>query len=99
MARRKAVPRVPPRLLIHGADPVKWAQRWGIDIPEPVMCDCGRLKRCDVPYAQGDWRGIQASPCVCGDGSVAPYCVVHRDGIPFENWPMLGGPPPPYPKS
>jgi hypothetical protein len=79
--RRK---RSPPRLLIHGADPVAWAKRWGIEIPDPVPCyHRGALLTLDVPFVRGTLRGLTARECACGghgENSRPPYCEVRADG-------------------
>ena len=64
-------------LLILGADPDKWADRYGL-LPFSTPCiDCGQELRTTIPFAQGSLRGLIAPKCSCG--SEPPYCIVSAD--------------------
>lgn len=76
--------RLPPILTLHGMDSVKWAKRWGIQIPDPPPCyHCGALLPLDLPFVKGAFRGLTARECKCGghgESSRPPYCIVRADG-------------------
>jgi hypothetical protein len=77
-----------PELLIYGADPVRWANRWGL-VPFSTPClACGRLKHTSIPFVRHQMRGLMAPPCECGDPA-RTYCIVrdYRFGDLFGgNW-------------
>jgi hypothetical protein len=83
MTKRRKRERTPPRLFVHGADPVAWAKRYGIEV-HPVPCyHCGALLTLDLAFTQGTLRGLSARPCACGGhvgNSRPPWCVVRADG-------------------
>ncbi len=65
-------------LAVHGADPVRWAKRHGIE-PFTAPCYvCERPLTTSVPFAYGRLRGLKAPACECGDER-GPYCVVMDD--------------------
>lgn len=62
-------------LRVLGADPERWAARWGL-LPFRSPClGCGRIMETTVPFAWRDYRGLIAPSCVCGEPN-PPYCVV-----------------------
>lgn len=65
------------RLIIHGADPKAWAERYDIE-PFTRACRwCGIEQTTSIPFAQGTLRGLVAPPCKCTDPNVnPPYCMV-----------------------
>jgi hypothetical protein len=63
-------------LLILGADPEKWAARYAI---EPVGYPCGRcgtVLTTTIPFACGQFRGLIAPQCACGNEESPLYCFV-----------------------
>jgi hypothetical protein len=63
-----------PFLTIHGMDPKKWADRYGI-VPFSAPCpDCGEIVTTTIPIAVQTLRGLM-SRCICGHEG-APYCLV-----------------------
>lgn len=83
MTKRRKNPPLPPRLVLHGFDPVAWAKRWGIEV-KPVACyHCGAMLELTLPFVRGTLRGLVAPPCACGGhvgNSNPPYCEVRADG-------------------
>jgi hypothetical protein len=67
------------RLIIHGADPVKWARRYGIQAFTADCYGCGAARECTLPFAQGKLRGLIAPVCECGKAN-PPYCMVSATG-------------------
>lgn len=62
-------------LVIHGADPKEWAQRFDIE-PFTRPCRvCGVALTTSIPFASGQFRGLMSPPCSCGNKNT-PYCVV-----------------------
>lgn len=64
-------------LLIFGEDAEKWAARYDI---EPFSHPCGRCKRIlttTIPFACGQFRGLIAPQCACGNER--PPCAIVRD--------------------
>jgi hypothetical protein len=62
-------------LSILGADPLRWAQRFGIEAFAAPCSECGRSLETTVPCANSTLRGLRAPRCVCGNERT-PYCVV-----------------------
>jgi hypothetical protein len=62
-------------LIVHGADPVAWAKRWGI-VPYVGTCsECGAQTETTIPFATSELRGLMSPPCTCGNVAT-PYCVL-----------------------
>jgi hypothetical protein len=73
-------------LRVPGADPERWARRWGLEIVTAPCQECGAERRTDVPIAGGTLRGLESSPCkACGDASGVPYCVRPTSGGMWEH--------------
>jgi hypothetical protein len=67
---------VAERLIVHGITVEAWAARYDIE-PTTVPCHaCGAPKTTSMPFVQGALRGLASPPCMCGDDSRAPYCLV-----------------------
>lgn len=69
------------QLYVYGADPKRWAARFGI---EPVIAPCqgcGKLIETTLPFVIGPFRGL-AADCSCG--SHVPYCLVKAVGDLFD---------------
>jgi hypothetical protein len=66
-------------LIAHGADPVMWAKRWGIEPGSAPCYFCKAELSTTIPFAVGHLRGMMAPPCACGNAN-GPYCVVSADG-------------------
>lgn len=65
-------------LRVLGADPVRWADRYGL-LPFDAACDgCGSSVTTSVPFACGTLRGLLAPHCDCGN-AFPPYCVVRDE--------------------
>jgi len=62
-------------LLVLGATPAPWAERWGIEPFSHPCNECGLLLTTSVPFAVGTLRGLVAPRCVCGNERT-PWCVV-----------------------
>lgn len=66
-------------LIAHGADPVAWAKRYGIE-PGTAPCYFCRVElKTTLPFSVGKLRGLVSPPCKCGNENT-PYCVVAADG-------------------
>jgi hypothetical protein len=65
-------------LLVHGADPKRWAARYGIEPFTAPCADCGAALTTSIPLVVGRLRGLVAPRCVCGNDR-PPYCVVGLD--------------------
>jgi len=80
-------------LVAHGADPVVWAKRHGIESFSTPCCVCGAVQTTSLPFASGQLRGLVAPMCACGHPN-PPYCVVRdaRFGDLFSG--SSGGPTP-----
>lgn len=66
-------------LLVLGADPKRWAARFGIR-PFTHPCGrCGRMLTTSIPFACGTFRGLISPQCLCGNDR-PPYGIVRRDG-------------------
>jgi hypothetical protein len=73
-------------LTVLGVDPVRWAERWGIE-PFSHPCNtCGAVRTASIPFVRGTLRGLYSPPCACGDRSWTPYCMVrdYRVGDLFD---------------
>jgi hypothetical protein len=67
-------------LLVHGADPVRWAKRYGIE-PFTAPCyGCDAPLTTSIPFACENLRGLVAPACGCGTDARPPYGVVAVDG-------------------
>ena len=62
-------------LVIHGADPQRWARRWDLEQYTRPCSRCGAMLTTSIPFASGTLRGLKAPPCECGNERT-PYCVV-----------------------
>ena len=70
-----ADPKAPPKLVVHGVDPKRWAERYGFE-PFSTPCgDCGRTLTTTLPLVWGALRGMIAEPCACGNPN-PPYGVI-----------------------
>lgn len=67
-------------LLVHGADPKLWAERYSLT-PFTYPCGaCGEPLTTTLPFANGPMRGLVAPRCLCGNEK-PPYCIVRVDGV------------------
>lgn len=64
-----------PRLFIHGVTAEAWATRHRIEVFSHPCSECGRMCTVSLPFAQGQFRGLQAPPCICGNKRT-PYGLV-----------------------
>ncbi len=64
-----------PRLYVHGITAEAWAKRFGIEVFTHPCSDCGRACTVSIPFAQGQLRGLQSPPCVCGNDKT-PFGLV-----------------------
>jgi hypothetical protein len=62
-------------LLVLGADPVKWAARFGIRSFSHPCGRCGCVLTTSIPFAYGQFRGLVAPHCECGNDR-PPYGIV-----------------------
>lgn len=64
-------------LLVHGADPLKWARRYEIEPFSHPCYYCGVVQSTTIPFAAGGLRGMVAPSHEChGQHREPPYCVV-----------------------
>ena len=64
-----------PKLTVHGADPKRWAERYGFE-PFSAPCqECGIMLTTTLPIVWCGWRGMRAPDCSCGNTST-PYGIV-----------------------
>lgn len=66
-------------LLVLGADPERWARRYGIAPFTHPCAGCGASCTTSIPFAAGDHRGLIAPVCACGHPT-PPYALVRADG-------------------
>lgn len=66
-------------LRVLGADPVRWAKRYGIASFTHPCAGCGTPSTTSIPFAAGDHRGLIAPACACGHPT-QPYALVRADG-------------------
>jgi hypothetical protein len=66
-------------ILVLGADPVKWAKRWGIEPGSAPCYFCKAELTTSIPFAVDGLRGLVAPTCACGNKNT-PYCVVAAKG-------------------
>lgn len=65
-------------LIIHGANPHSWADRFSL-LPFSAPCDgCSRELTTTLPFVQGTLRGLIAPTCACGN-EAPPFCVVRDE--------------------
>lgn len=62
-------------LVVLGADPVRWAARYGISPISAPCSECGAILDTDIPFAYETFRGLKAPTCSCGN-KYTPYCLV-----------------------
>ncbi len=65
----------PPKLVVHGADPQRWAERHGFEPFESPCIECGALLKTTLPMTWGALRGMRAPTCSCGNDNT-PYGVM-----------------------
>lgn len=67
---------------VHGVDLEQFVKRHGLDLSgaEGPCGTCGATRRPTVPVVQGNYYGVIAAPCACGDTSIAPYVLGIKDG-------------------
>mgnify|MGYP000927363090 CR=1 FL=1 len=64
-------------LTAHGVCPKAWAARHEL-LPFTHPCDeCGEPLTTTLPFAQGQFRGLRAPECSCGNEQT-PYCLVRE---------------------
>ena len=64
---------------VHGADPVRWAQRYDLVAFESPCQECGVVVVPSLPFATSDGcRGLMTQ-CSCGHVG-APYCITSAPG-------------------
>lgn len=63
------------RLYVYGVTAEAWCRRFGCEIFSYPCSECGRMCTASMPFAQGQLRGLQSPPCVCGNKRT-PYSVV-----------------------
>ena len=63
-----------PRLYVIGVSAEAWTRRYGV-VPFSFPCVCGRMCTTTMPFAQGEYRGLQAPPCACGN-ALTPFAMV-----------------------
>lgn len=63
-------------LRVYGADPVSWAERYGLEPFTRPCVDCGAEMTTSVAFASGPARGLIAPPCPCGSSDCPPYVAV-----------------------
>jgi hypothetical protein len=62
-------------LRVHGVSTEDWAERHGL-LPFSTPCYvCGAMLTTSIPFASGEYRGLVAPNCECGDDR-PPYCLV-----------------------
>jgi|SRR5688572_8121582 len=68
-------------LIIHGADPEKWAKRYDIEPLSHPCYHCGVVQTTSIPFAAGTLRGLVALAHEChGVVRNPPYCIVGTMG-------------------
>lgn len=81
-------------MLLHGINLEKWCKRWDME-PFDVPCPgCGKPVTCDIPFAQGQLRGLMGRACGCGyydhPNHGLPYCAArepkHGDLLDPDGW-------------
>lgn len=56
-------------LVVHGADPKRWAERYGIRPRITACLDCGAPRDMSICIASKDsFRGLMSPPCTCPTG-------------------------------
>ena len=69
-----------PKLLAYGISTETWTKRFGV-LPFSYPCiDCGEVLHTSIPFVQGDLRGLQAPPCICGN-TQTPFAIVRDPRI------------------
>lgn len=66
-------------LLVLGADPERWAKRYGIEPFTHPCIVCGESCTTSIPFAARGFRGLIAPRCACGHRTT-PYALVRADG-------------------
>ena len=62
-------------LIAHGACPKSWAKKYDIE-PFDLDCSkCGETMTTSLPFTVGQFRGLVAPQCYCGNEDT-PYCIV-----------------------
>lgn len=65
-------------LIVHGADPVRWAKRHNL-VPFTAACfKCNAPCSTTLPLVSGPMRGLIAPLCSCGH-PYPPYCLALVD--------------------
>lgn len=62
-------------LSVLGADPEKWAAKFGLEPFSAPCSECGSILTTTIPCARGQLRGLRAPTCECGNKRT-PYCLV-----------------------
>lgn len=63
------------RLVVHGITAEEWMARYGVEPFSHPCSECGRTCTTTIHFAQGELRGLQSPPCVCGN-KATPYALV-----------------------
>jgi hypothetical protein len=66
-------------LVVHGAYPKAWADRYGIEPFTQPCYNCDAPMTTSIPFACGAFRGLVAPECRCGE-DFPPYCAVLAPG-------------------
>jgi len=66
-------------LLVLGADPERWAKRYGIAPFTAGCAGCEAPSTTSIPFAAGAHRGLIAPVCTCKHPT-PPYALVRADG-------------------
>lgn len=63
-------------LLVMGADPTRWAARYGIEPFSHPCNQCGTELSTTIPFAFQSLRGLMAPQCATCGNAHTPYCAV-----------------------
>jgi hypothetical protein len=66
-------------LRVYGTDPARWALRHGLQPFTHPCIDCGAPRTTSIPFVSGEYRGLVAETCACGN-DLPPYCIVRHGG-------------------
>lgn len=75
----RALPSRATFLRVLGADPERWAKRYGIAPFTHPCTGCGAPSTTSIPFASVDHRGLIALVCACKHPT-PPYALVRADG-------------------
>lgn len=64
-------------LIAHGVNADKWAVRYNIEPFSHPCGRCGTVLTTSIPFASGQFRGLIAPQCSCGNER--PPCAIVRD--------------------